>query len=451
MRKLLCALLCVSSLLALAGCDEKEQTDAPAAQSDSQIPEDLAAYISEAVSKTTAQTSFHMTGTHSYDALSVSEDKDGNREERPFSSLTTYDMVVNGYGTADLQASGTRDKDGAVEMFSVIDSSYRYMKTYQDGTTYGGTEELDESYSQCDTLAYCAYMMSLPGHETTRKVIAQDATASQTDGSTTVTASVSPEDLVTLLPRQGEEGDFSEAAVSITVSADGFCSEVSLSYEFEGYPHEYRFQFRGFGQEQQIDELTVTVVSGDAWQRAFSPSSFENVTITRYYDDRTKENPFVMMIDGPVSASTLRNSYSSSDGISMKTEGMTYFFPQDGEYFELEVGTVTDQDGVQTPHYKLTPTDTYAGETAGSFSSVLNENYSFSGQYDDYTYDAASAVYTGTSEDEFWIYHFELSFENELLSSVRCTLESKEDGQISTVNSYYFTDYGTTVIEIPDA
>ncbi len=431
MKKLICSILCATVLLSLAGC-KKEPSSATGDSPESTIPDDLKTYISDAATNSARQTSFHMNGSYYCDGVE-----------------TQYDLYANEFGTEQMNSGGSIDKNGIVEIFNVTGTTFHCQKADAEGQIQGYTEVLTDVYTQCETLAMCKYIRSLPGNDSILSAIDSNGTLKNSKGINIITASLSNEQLVSVYPEELKNENISNAAIEISVNKDGFCSRISLSYHIENRSCKYDFQFNQYGVQQSLDSVTVKAVSSDTWNKAFSPSSFENVTITRYYDDRTKENPSILMINGACSSKNLNQSSIASDGSVTKIEGMTYFYQYGAQFFQLEHGTFTDSKGNKTPHYKLMPTEHFKGETSGSFASSLNASFSFSGHYDDYTYDAESGSYTGISSDDKWTYTYCLSFANGHIASIHCSQKNNETDEIQTIHSYYFTDYGNTEIAIP--
>lgn len=418
MKKAVSALLCAATLLTLSACKKE------APSTNSAAPIDLQAYIAEAAGKTAAQPSFRMTGTCTG------------------SSSVHYNLQVNGYGTEDIQACGSMEKDGDTETFSVDGTSYRYQRISANGSVSSETVELREEIT-CQTLTVCDFILSLPHNQSVQEAMGKNGNSTHSDGVTTVTAPLSNTQFLS------SDDTATDASLSISVSDSGYVAGVILSYRLDGLTQKYDFSFTNQGITQEIVPVKITAVSSDTWQNAFSPAMFENVTVTRYYDDRTKENPSIQMISGSVSARSFQRSQASTGGISSTTVGMIYFYQHAGQYYKLEDGTATNQDGSQTRHYLLTATELYAGETPSSFASSLDTSYGFSGHYGDYTYDAQTGTYTGTASDEEWNYRYVVAFSDGRLESIQITLEDLQTKEIKTVHSYYFTDYGTTNILIP--
>jgi hypothetical protein len=157
------------------------------------------------------------------------------------------------------------------------------------------------------------------------------------------------------------------------------------------------------------------------------------------------------MIASSISAKTLRKELLNPDNTLTQLDGMSYYYQFGSQFYEMEYGTSTAQDGTKTSHYKLEPTDKYKGETAGSFAAHLNDTFGLTEQFSRFIYDETSQSYQSESSGDTWNYQYSLRFNHGRLISIVQTLSDKNSGEIHTVYSYYFNNYGTTVIEIPTA
>ena len=426
MKKIVSAVLCAATLLTLGGCKKDPVSNptvathpsslTPSIEDEQKIPTSIVT----AIQKTTEQTSFRM-------SLSI---RAGSDEK-----LVT--LKVNDYGSEKLSACGTISKGEKIDSFSVNQKEYLLLDS--DSTLTTG--HLTETYDPCTALFYCDKLFSL----LSSNVPAQSKIDIQSTSEVTIhmpTASFS---------NIWEIFDCSSASIRISTSPDGYCSEVCLTIKRSDSTEEYRFKFEDFAVAQEITAIHEATITEAKWKQAFTASAFENVTITRYYDDRSKDNPHTTMIASSISAKTLRKELLNPDNTLTQLDGMSYYYQFGSQFYEMEYGTSTAQDGTKTSHYKLEPTDKYKGETAGSFAAHLNDTFGLTEQFSRFIYDETSQSYQSESSGDTWNYQYSLRFNHGRLISIVQTLSDKNSGEIHTVYSYYFNNYGTTVIEIPTA
>lgn len=428
MKRITSAVLCVATVLTLGACKKDASapptttapsTTAPSVQPEQEVP----SAVWDAINKTVSQTDFHMTVTHKYAG------ENGITED-------LYDLKVNDLLTKKITACGTVTTGDKIDRFSVNEGAYCLLKS--DGSLMTG--QLDDNYAPCPALAYCSNLFSLLNGNAVRKAKVEVKNESE------ITFLLPEEEFFKVWGMPAYNG----ASLHLSLSPDGFCNEAFLSISLNGTSIEYRFQFEDFGTEQDITLINTPGVTEAQWKQAFAVSSFENVTVLRYYDDRTKENPFITMITPAVSAKTLRTDTPDPSGAVTRLEGMAYYYQFGSQYFEMETGTNTAPDGTKTPHYRLYPTEKFKGDTPGSLAAHLEDTFGFADQFSAFTYDEASQTYQTSGEDEQWRYQTSLTFNTGRLTAIVHTLIDKESGDIHTVNSYYFQGYGTTVVEIPN-
>ncbi len=429
MRRITSAVLCVATVLTLGACKKDASappaTTAPSTTASSVQPEqEVPSAVWDAINNTVSQPNFHMTLTHKHTGES------GITE-------VLYDLKVNDLLSEKITACGTVTTGEKIDRFSVNEGDYCLLKS--DGSLMTG--QLDSNYTPCSALAYCNNLFSLLNSNAVRMAKVEEK------GESEVTFLLPDEEFFKVWGEPAYNG----ASLRLSLSPDGFCEEAFLSISLNGTSIEYGFRFEDFGTEQDITLIHTPSVTEAQWKQAFAVSSFENVTVLRYYDDRTKETPFITMITPAVSAKTLRTDTPDPSGAVTQLEGMAYYYQFGSQYFEMETGTNTAPDGTKTSHYRLYPTEKFKGDTPGSLAAHLEDTFGLADQFAAFTYDEASQTYQTSGENDQWRYQTSLTFNTGRLTSIVHTLIDKESGEVHTVNSYYFQSYGTTVVEIPQA
>lgn len=429
MRRITSAVLCVATVLTLGACKKDASappaTTAPSTTASSVQPEqEVPSAVWDAINNTVSQPNFHLTLTHKYTGES------GITE-------VLYDLKVNDLLSERITACGTVTTGEKIDRFSVNEGEYCLLKS--DGSLMTG--QLAGNYAPCPALVYCSKLFTLLNGNAVGKAKAEFNNESE------VTFLLPDEEFF----KAWGEPAYNGASLRLSLSPDGFCEEAFLSISLNGTSIEYRFRFEDFGTEQDITLIHTPSVTDAQWKQAFAVSSFENVTVLRYYDDRTKENPFTTMITPAVSAKTLRIDTPDTSGAVTRLEGMAYYYQFGSQYFEMETGTNTAPDGAKTPHYRLYPTEKFKGDTPGSLAAHLEDTFGLADQFAAFTYDESSQTYQTSGENDQWRYQTSLTFNTGRLTSIVHTLIDKESGEVHTVNSYYFQSYGTTVVEIPQA
>lgn len=423
MKKITSAILCLATVLSLGGC-KKDPTPSPEATTPTstepsiQIGQEIPDHIQEAISKTVALSSFHMT---------MSMNKGATEQQ--------FDLKVNGYASDKITACGTVTSNDQTDSFSVNQGDYCLLKT--DGTLITG--QLDVGYAPCEALNYCDLLFQL----LTGEAVSKGTTIIKSE--TDVSFLLSSDDFSKVWGMTASNG----VSLDLFLSSEGYITDAQLWVSLEDVSVGYLFKFEDHGAEQDITYIHTPTVTEEQWNRAFAASAFENVTVTRYYDDRTKEKPYITLITPSVSAKTLRSEMPDSEGKITQLDGISYYYQFGAQFYEMETGTNTLPDGTKTSHYKLVPTDKYKGDTPGSLAAHLNSTFGFADKYSSISYDEDSQSYQISGIDGQWQYNTALTFNCGRLMSIVHTLIDPETGEVHTINSYYFSNYGTTSVSIP--
>ena len=216
-------------------------------------------------------------------------------------------------------------------------------------------------------------------------------------------------------------------------------------------------------------EKTSYVVEQSAWERAFTGENYENVTICYYYDDADQTDPEIVKVDeaNGLLYSTGSSGGASSDGTSHHTEYENWFYQKDGLSYVRTKAITTYQPSGEVEVKWTDESNEYevSKEQVGAILNSLEWTFSdeelyLSSQFANFTYNEETKVYEGTIterieredgyDDLVYHHHVTVAFENEKLTSVKYYSVFENEDTVSELHSYYLTDYGTTVITLPE-
>ena len=196
-------------------------------------------------------------------------------------------------------------------------------------------------------------------------------------------------------------------------------------------------------------------VDKNGWETAMKIEQFKNVTITSYSGDVDKTNGTVMKIDGDKSFEVANGAMSEVNGDSFSVKQDMYFYKENGKNYRVvlteKINQATgevkkernkqedDEFGGITPEYLINSEDSLLNFVANNFDKFL-----FSDKVSLYAARFTPEAYPDSIVSGLEIYVGFLDGKLDCIKYVRIDDETK------TFYSSYFSDYGTTVIEIPE-
>lgn len=195
-------------------------------------------------------------------------------------------------------------------------------------------------------------------------------------------------------------------------------------------------------------------IDAEGWENAMKPEEFENVTMTSYRGDVDKTSGSVVKIDGDKSFEIATGGMADETG-SYTVKNDMYFYRENGKNYrvvfsekinqstgEVTKETIKQEDeefGGITPEYLVSGEGSLIAFVSNKFDKFL-----YSDKISCYAQKIYAADYPETDIVDMEIH---VGFLDGKLDFIRYKRLNDEN---ATFYSTYFSDYGKTVIEIPE-
>lgn len=220
----------------------------------------------------------------------------------------------------------------------------------------------------------------------------------------------------------------------------------------------------------EASSAPVYTVDENGWKKAFTGENYINVTLTSYWDDNDKTDAEIVKMDekSGLVYSTGSSGGADSNGNSHHTEYEYYFYEKNGESYLRTKATTTEQPSGQVTVKWTDEKNDYGDVFASQLGQIINslewslddETLALSENYSLFTYDETTGAYRGKItetverpegyDDLIYSYDITIRFENGKIMEMKYYCVFENENETSVLHSYYFTDYGTTVIELPE-